>query len=295
MAHDLLKQFSDELKQIRESKQVTIEHIASKTRIDIKFLKAIEEGNFNVIDQIYIRAFIKEYSQTLDLNPDEYINKYDMAKSGNVFQAKPSENEVEVEEKKEEQIIGEEAIHREFDSNSVPPYSANQTQSKTKSALTEVQKKQLIIAGGGASLVIIIVLLLFSIFDSSPNEIITEPNYEEVLEESKTRYEESSGKKSVDLVVQDSLTLNVSANDTAWVMVTKDDILTEDYTMYPGVKKEFRAHSKFNLTVGNSGGITISLNGKPLNFQGRLGQVRYFVIDENGLRVVTNKPAGSDE
>ena len=56
----MFTKFAEELKEARTKSQLTLQHIASKTRIDLKFLEYMEKGNFNFLPDLYIKAFIKE-------------------------------------------------------------------------------------------------------------------------------------------------------------------------------------------------------------------------------------------
>ena len=76
MSNQLVKKIADELKEARKKKKISIEQIFTKTRIDKKYLNAIEDGNFSIMPDVYIRAFIKEFAVNVGLNPNEIIEKY---------------------------------------------------------------------------------------------------------------------------------------------------------------------------------------------------------------------------
>lgn len=62
------------LREARESKGMTLEDVQQRTKIQKRYLKAIEENNHSVMPgEFYTRAFIKEYAQTVGLNPDEVL------------------------------------------------------------------------------------------------------------------------------------------------------------------------------------------------------------------------------
>ena len=44
-----MAQFYKELKELRVSKEISLEDLQSKTKINIRYLEAIESGNFEVI------------------------------------------------------------------------------------------------------------------------------------------------------------------------------------------------------------------------------------------------------
>ncbi|MCB9248982.1 MAG: helix-turn-helix domain-containing protein [Ignavibacteriales bacterium] len=91
--NEYLKKFSEQLKAIREEKKVTIDQINTKTRIDKKFLEAIESGNFSIMPDVYMKAFIKEYSRAIDLDPSEVLEKFELANKGLNFENEPEKIE----------------------------------------------------------------------------------------------------------------------------------------------------------------------------------------------------------
>ena len=64
----MLDKFADELRLQRESSGLTLQQLANKTRIDLKFLEAIDQGNFAFLPDIYVKAFLKQYAKTIGLD-----------------------------------------------------------------------------------------------------------------------------------------------------------------------------------------------------------------------------------
>ncbi|PAE16470.1 hypothetical protein CHH91_09330 [Virgibacillus sp. 7505] len=70
----VLMDIGAKLREARESKGMTLEDVQQRTKIQKRYLKAIEENNHSVMPgEFYTRAFIKEYAQTVGLNPDEVL------------------------------------------------------------------------------------------------------------------------------------------------------------------------------------------------------------------------------
>ncbi|KAB8138799.1 helix-turn-helix domain-containing protein [Gracilibacillus oryzae] len=68
----------ERLKQEREAKNLTLNDIQKQTKIQTRYLNAIEEENFNVMPgSFYVRAFIKEYATVLDLDADALMSEYE--------------------------------------------------------------------------------------------------------------------------------------------------------------------------------------------------------------------------
>src|SRR5690625_890164 len=65
------------LKEAREAKNLSLESLQETTKIQKRYLVAIEQGDFHVLPgKFYARAFIKEYAIAVGLNPDELLEEY---------------------------------------------------------------------------------------------------------------------------------------------------------------------------------------------------------------------------
>lgn len=67
--------------------------------------------------------------------------------------------------------------------------------------------------------------------------------------------------------------LRIEAKEPTWIRVVIDNQQQKDVLLKPGEKVEWTAQGGFNLTVGNAGGIRLTLNGKELPPLGKSGQV----------------------
>ena len=78
----MLTKFAQELKKAREKAEVTLQNLSARSRLDIKFLQAMENGDFSFLPEIYVKAFIKDYAKFIGLDENEIIKKYEAAKKG---------------------------------------------------------------------------------------------------------------------------------------------------------------------------------------------------------------------
>ncbi len=66
------------LRDARVEKGYTLNTLQQKTKIQKKYLQAIEEGNFQEMPgQFYIRAFVKQYSDIVGLNGEQLLLEYE--------------------------------------------------------------------------------------------------------------------------------------------------------------------------------------------------------------------------
>lgn len=74
-------QIGERLKEAREEKGLSLEDIQQKTKIQNRYLQAIEEDNLDDLPgKFYARAFIKEYALAVDLDPSELLVGFDEEK-----------------------------------------------------------------------------------------------------------------------------------------------------------------------------------------------------------------------
>ena len=70
--------FFDVLKYHRESKEIEISEICDFTKINSKYIEAIESGDFNVLPTVYMRLFLRAYADFIgaDFRPGRLVRLY---------------------------------------------------------------------------------------------------------------------------------------------------------------------------------------------------------------------------
>ncbi len=271
MAQKDLIDFSEELKKLRIEKDISLEKVHGETKIDLRFLQAIESADFDIMPQVYIRAFIKEYAKTLGLDPETIVKKYDSAKMGISYESKQTEEISPIEEnKKGDSLIDSgfvEESHEVKDvEQPVPP------------------KFSIVYILAGLAGIILIALIYFFFIRNDTETILVEKPYEAIMEETKERYEIPEEKKNIEKQIpQDSLRLEIRVTETSWFKVISDNKKETEFILQPNRTKVIYAKEEFNVIIGNSGGVNFSLDDKDLEFYGRAGQVRKIKITPDGI------------
>ena len=57
--------FYIELKELRKSKQISLDQIHQRTKINMRYLEAIEAGNFDILPIPYLRLFLRAYAKEI--------------------------------------------------------------------------------------------------------------------------------------------------------------------------------------------------------------------------------------
>ena len=65
------------LKDTRIQRGIELEEIQTRTKINIKFLNAIENGEFDLLPEPYIRLFLRAYSTEIGLDPEKLLNQFE--------------------------------------------------------------------------------------------------------------------------------------------------------------------------------------------------------------------------
>ena len=246
--------FSDELRKERESRDITLAEIARKTRINIRYLEALEQGSFDVLPQTYIRAFVKSYADAIGVSADQLLHRYDII----------------VTQKYSDQQPG---ITESIPSPLVP--------TKEKETVIEKEKKArlVFIVVAGITIVIVIGIFLFDSFHRtfSPQSV-PETSFQDVLKEQEVRQPVPLSTDSVDtakVFVQkepDSLMLRAISLDSVWITITRDSLPPRSGYMLKGRYRTYFAKREFLVSLSDAGAIKLLLNGKELEPLGAKGE-----------------------
>jgi len=305
----MYSRLSEELKQARESNSLTLQQLANKTRIDIRYLQAMEEGNFSFQPELYIRAFIKSYAKFVGLDENVMVKKYQALKEGKIYH----EPEPVINKKSNEHLPGDEKNRKEGNENDASPvdrtpeikkHVISTTPSVTRfdsmhsrefpDQQSSIRQRNLIILGAIACVLILFGLIYYFFIRSNNEIIVPEKSYEEIVKENSNRYSDLEPKKdttvgTVNYSTADSLRLLIRSDDTSWIKMTIDDTRSDEFIIFPHGKKTITAKNNYRLIIGNSRSIQFQLNEKQLDFSSPGKKVISLVIDSAGIHY-TNPP-----
>lgn len=273
----MFDKFAEELREAREKSGLSLKQMAMKTRVDIKFLDAIDKGDFAFLPEPYVKAFLKDYAKMVGLDETKTIQKYEAAKKG-----KPIEETVETGP----DIIEKKTIpHKKIQTyDATPPKPHTDGDSKLRK---NILLNGLVLGGG-----ILLIFILYLIFIKDSDEIvIAEKPIEEIIEDNQHRFEEPTKNLVDDAQLTDSMTLKILSSDTSWVQIIYDGKNQEEFTLFPNSQKTIKAKNNFKITLGNSGVIKFQVDDEPLDFTGKEGTAAYVQINKEGLTYLKNPPS----
>lgn len=257
-------------RQAREARGLTLDEVASKTRIHPAFLMALEEGNFAKLpDQVFAKGFVRSYARSLGLDEEEAIRRFS-ASAGAFYEQQVERERLRLKQAEEE---------------------------RRKKA-----NRNVVVAAAGVALLVLVFLLTRDRSPVVPNRVPGD------LEQSRTAPaaratnnppavgspaegpSESMSLASAANEPQDQLPLegvrpdkaplilDLEATELSWVVVQVDGTGVHEALLRPGDRVRWKASEQFTITLGNAGGVRVELNGKLQGPFGPSGKVARDIV-----------------
>lgn len=299
-------------RQVRETKGLTVDEVASKTRIRTDFVKALEEGNFAKLpDQVFARGFVRSYARSLGLDEEDAIHRF--VQSAGAFYEKQGERERlrqrQVEEERRRRanrkavgvaiavaiatlvfllsreqtstLVRRSGSDAPTVSKKVSPFAkdAKEPASRPAAELPPPIAPPLNPAVPAAVPAKPAQEKLAPIPPApAPVAVAKAPLPPDTVASQPSASMGSDGPLaglSVDGPVGSDgpLVLDLAATELSWVVVQVDSGSHQEALLRPGEKAQWKAQDQFTVTLGNAGGVRAELNGKPQKPFGPSGKV----------------------
>ena len=301
-----MESIGDFFRQVRETKGLTLDDVASKTRIHPEFLMALEEGNYaRLPDQVFAKGFVRSYARSLGLDEEDAMRRF--AESAGAFYNKQSELELlrvrQVADEHQRQanrkvifaaaavavlalilLLGREQStvtrHRPAVDAEPPAAPAGpatgapraQPERKPSDSAPVRRGPERTEAGPPAAA------------EPKPQEAAPVLGAPAVAQESPLSLQTVPAAPLAGLPGQTeparsgALVLDLEALELSWVVVQIDGASPHEALMRPGDRVQWKASDRFTLTLGNAGGVRGSLNGKQLEPFGPRGRVARDIV-----------------
>ncbi|HKP00259.1 MAG TPA: RodZ domain-containing protein [Nitrospiraceae bacterium] len=298
-------------RQVRETKGLTIDEVASKTRIRTDFVKALEEGNFAKLpDQVFARGFVRSYARSLGLDEEDAIHRF--AQSAGTYYDKQAERErlrVRQAEEERKRQVNRKAVaiaiglailtlifllSREQSSLLVRRSSSDLQPSASKRTAQPAPESQESPPSQQAEEIFPSLKTKPSDPPASPAEVSAGNNVEPATKPTTPSAAPVLAAPSPSLPGSDGplggislegseatggqLALELEATELSWVVVQVDGGSPQEVLLRPGEKATWKGQDQFTLTLGNAGGVKAELNGVPQKPFGPSGKVARDIV-----------------
>ena len=72
-----MAKFYKELKELRESRKISLDEISERTKINVQYLQDIEKGSFEDIETPYLRLFLRAYAEEIGSDSQRALEQLD--------------------------------------------------------------------------------------------------------------------------------------------------------------------------------------------------------------------------
>jgi len=287
----MVENFGSYLKHERELRGVTLEAISGTTKIHIKFLRALENNNFEELPgDVFIKGYIRSYADIIGSDPEETLNVYEEFIGNKV----PKKNLDSVDQSNISAIkflgyalIGLIVLALVFSAKILfsnqkisPEKSFNNSFSlfgkffkkdTTQEIENDLEKKEILKED------------LFHVKKPAAEKLIGLAKEQEIskpqaeLQRKKSILSPNKGKNLG--VLEKPLRLTIKVKSDSWFNMTIDNFREEDFILPAGEEKSFFGKKTFRLTMGNNKDTEVILNGKILVIPyGNENVVKDFII-----------------
>jgi cytoskeleton protein RodZ len=248
------------LRKEREKRNVSLDAVAKVTRITKENLEALEKDDFQVISApVFVRGFLRNYATFLGLDPKEVVGRYD---SQTDLVPIPEEEEPPPPPPKEEKPIFKTLLflsillvgvvfsfyyYKKSSGPTSPPPPSAEVAPAPAPGIQPSPSKVTPTKGKTSTRAI------------QPEKGKKPPDKLQAATTSTPDIDQTKEKRNV---------LRAVALEKTWLRIIADDQQVSDVLLQPKETSTWTAHQKFDITIGNAGGVELFFNGTS---QGRLG------------------------
>ncbi len=260
--------FGEELRRERIIRDVSLEEISAATKISIRLLTALESSDVSRLPApVYSRGFIRAYAKYLGLDPDEMINAYlaDVAPEKRREVIDSPKGRLRARFLRGRRAAGTIVVsvtgillvlglivkpqRRPATAELVPPRE-----------IAPVTFKNVSVSPGPAPAMQP---------EAAPSPL---PAVAENADESESAIEPVSARED-SLARTGGVKMILEFDQDSWTQVYADGRSIFSGLIKKGTRREFQAREGFRLTLGNAGGVRVTVDGRALEPLGQAGQV----------------------
>lgn len=248
---------------------VDLREIADATRINLRFLEAVENEEFATLPGgVFNRGFIRSYARYLGLDEEKILGEYELANASEVTPDWSSTSFSGAAPRriglKAQWLAGTAAVvmllggYTLFRYSESPPSSASRPQAMPGEATVTPDAAD----------------------DPDEPARVTAPEPAAGSEDSLTapptavRAATASASPRRRILDTEDMILQVAVTEESWVAIDADGATVLSRLMAPEEIRTFRSRESFEVITGNAGGIILTLNGETLGPLGSHGEVK---------------------
>ncbi len=243
-----MNEFFTELKEKRQSQDIELEEIHSRTKINIEYLKALEAGQFDILPLPYVRLFLRAYVTELGEDPDEALHQLEIYLANKAGKRIPKKK-----------VIYEETSSKDRKDEKIKSLSSSRPPSKIREDL---------IKG-----VVLLIVFLFAIFiikkinteDSAAlvenGEIVMADNPAIITDDILTNDYVEAVSQTLAMTVTSPYKMKIISNERIWYSITADTSAELSGILLPGEEYSLPFESHIQVRLNQTAGTNLFING----------------------------------
>lgn len=243
-----MNEFFTELKEKRQSQNIELEEIHSRTKINIEYLKALEAGQFDVLPLPYVRLFLRAYVTELGGDPDEALHQLE------IYQANKTGKRIP-----KKKIISEDILSKDRKDEKIKSPSSSRPPTKIREDL---------IKG-----VVLLIVFLFAIFiikkinteDSAASvekgEIVLTDNPAIITDDILTNDYVEAVSQTLAITVTSPYKMKIISNERIWYSLRADTSAEQSGILLPGEEYSLPFESYIQVRLNQTAGTHLFING----------------------------------
>jgi cytoskeleton protein RodZ len=259
--------FGEELRRERIIRDISLEEISQATKISLRLLKALEESNVRILPApTFTRGFIRAYARHLGIDPEEKVNAYlaDLASDSQEpalpKKARPRSRFFRGRRSTAGTIVGGVIAVLVVLGMIASP--------DRRLKLARVARGERLVAPPKASPVVLKNVAV----SNEPTPVLVQPAGEK-RDAGQPRVRPEVRAASDPSADAPAITLVLEFSEDSWTRLQADGRTVLNGVVRHGQIRRFQARSGFRISLGNAGGVRISVDGRALDPLGETGQV----------------------
>lgn len=289
--------FGEKLRRERDKRRVSLEQISRSTKIGTRLLKALEEGQFELLPGgIFNKGFVRSYARFLGLNEDKLVADYLEACDespldtrtdsqsvpwespyNDLAQKKPSTSPVILVLIAVTVTAGGVAGWRVWQQR---PSSSSATHARSEPKTTRASTRVLEASSTGSATnanLGVSKSVGTALPYANPNSIASGSS-DNILAKPTASFALSSNAGT-----SSGFDVAVRATDRAWISIKVDGKMVFRGELAADVVKTVRGRDELVLWTGNAGATEVTFNGKRVPIEGGINDVKILVFNSHGL------------
>jgi cytoskeleton protein RodZ len=299
---------ASELKSEREKRKISLAQIAADTRISLRYLQSLEEGRYGDLPGgMYNRAFLRAYCESLNLNQQEIMRRYEAEISPPLD--RPLKSKTLLSQKNAPPRLSPLVVwslmllvsatgiffSRKWIATVFSPYFSHGQEpivpndlARQPAALPTAQQMTTVNPAPPPAQA------------AAPENKASTP----VAAPEPRPVEPSIASAQAPVILQNqetespafpsasALRLEIAATENCWISVDRDGSPAVRKLLVPGEVQQVKASEQFSIILGNAGGVRLRINGKATRSLGKSGEVIKIQINEKNLPDFLDQTSG---